>query len=312
MFVANTNWDIFYDAVTQRYYLLNQESWLTTRDLIKGPWDSTTTLPAGMSSLPNDDNWADVRQRMPGKPEKNPPQCLVTTEPAELILTQGEPKYSPIPGTSLLRMSNTEAVVFYNAGDGKHYFLTAGRWFRATSLDGPWSSASTDLPADFAKIPDNDPSAFVKASVPGTTEAKDAVLLASVPTPLFSMPIRPQRGRWLITANQIFKPSLRQRSNTPPTPPTRSFSSTERTTAATRESGIPAAPPMVRGPTAPMFRPRSTPSHLPPCAQRDLCHRAKQHADHGGLFADCRLQRRIRGRERGADVRRRDARRCSP
>jgi hypothetical protein len=37
------------------------------------------------------------------------------------------------------------------------------------------------VPADFARIPDNDPSAFVKASVPGTIEAKDAVLLASVP-----------------------------------------------------------------------------------------------------------------------------------
>jgi len=181
MFVANTNWDIFYDAVTQRYYLLNQESWLATKDLVKGPWDSTATLPAGMSSLPDDDNWADVRKRIPGKPEKNPPVVLVSTEPAELILTQGEPKFNPIPGTSLLRMTNTESVVFYNAGDGKQYFLTAGRWFRATSLDGPWTSASTDLPADFAKIPDNDPAAFVKASVPGTTEAKDAVLLASVP-----------------------------------------------------------------------------------------------------------------------------------
>lgn len=181
MFVTNTNWDIFYETADQRYYLLNQDSWLTTKDLVNGPWESVTTLPAGMSSLPNDDNWADVRKRVPGKPEKNPPVVLVSQEPAELIIAQGEPKYSPIPGTTLLRMTNTESVVFYNSGDGKQYFLTAGRWFRATGLDGPWSVASNDLPADFAKIPGNDPAAFVKASVPGTTEAKDAVLLASVP-----------------------------------------------------------------------------------------------------------------------------------
>jgi hypothetical protein len=181
MFVVNTNWDIFYDTVGQRYYLLNQESWLTTKDLANGPWDSTTTLPAGMSSLPAGDNWDDVRQRIPGKPSTEMPVVLVSQEPAELIITQGEPKYSPIPGTSLLRMTNTESVLFYNSGDGKQYFLAAGRWFRATGLDGPWSVASNDLPADFAKIPDNDPAAFVKASVPGTTEAKDAVLLASVP-----------------------------------------------------------------------------------------------------------------------------------
>ena len=41
--------------------------------------------------------------------------------------------------------------------------------------------ASKDLPGDFALIPDNDPAAFVKASVPGTEDAKDAVLLASIP-----------------------------------------------------------------------------------------------------------------------------------
>ncbi|MEI6784511.1 MAG: hypothetical protein WCQ21_26765, partial [Verrucomicrobiota bacterium] len=57
----------------------------------------------------------------------------------------------------------------------------AGRWFRASQLSGPWAAASTDLPADFANIPSDDPSAFVKASVPGTRDAKDAVLLASVP-----------------------------------------------------------------------------------------------------------------------------------
>jgi hypothetical protein len=37
------------------------------------------------------------------------------------------------------------------------------------------------LPPDFAQIPDSDPMAFVKASVPGTREAQDAVLLASIP-----------------------------------------------------------------------------------------------------------------------------------
>src|SRR5262249_33692767 len=55
-------------------------------------------------------------------------------------------------------------------------------WFRAASLDGPWLAASKDLPPDFARIPDSDPAAFVKASVPGTREASDAVLLASVPS----------------------------------------------------------------------------------------------------------------------------------
>ncbi len=181
MFALNTNWDVFYDTTGQHYYLLNQDNWLTTGDAIKGTWAAAQTLPVGLSSLPADDNWADVRRQVPGKRDNNPPAVLVSTEPAELILTNGEPNYTPIPGTKLMRVTNTETTLFLNSGEGKYYILTAGRWFRTATLEGPWSSASKDLPEDFARIPDDDPAAFVKASVPGTTEAKDAVLLASIP-----------------------------------------------------------------------------------------------------------------------------------
>jgi len=182
MFAVNTNWDVFYDTAEKRYYLLNVDSWLTTGDALKGPWTPASTLPAGLSTLPEDENWTDVRSHVPGRPETKPPAVIVTTEPAELILTDGDPKYTPIPDTKLMRVTNTDSPVFLDTGDNNHYFLAAGRWFRAVNLDGPWKSASTDLPADFSQIPDDDPAAFVKASVPGTTEAKDAVLLASIPT----------------------------------------------------------------------------------------------------------------------------------
>ncbi len=182
MFAINTNWDVFYDTIQSRYYLLNGASWLTATDPFKGPWTGTKKLPAAFSSLPPDDNWADVRKNVPGKSAKNVPVVFVTTEPSELILTKGEPSYSPIPGTRLMRVANSESVLFLHSGEGQYYLLAAGRWFRTKTLDGPWSAASTDLPADFAKIPDDNASAFVKASVPGTRDAKDAVMLASVPT----------------------------------------------------------------------------------------------------------------------------------
>src|SRR5262249_40935030 len=95
---------------------------------------------------------------------------------------KGDPAYSPIPGTKLLRVSNTDSTLFLFSGNGRYYYLVAGRWFSAPNLDGPWVAATTDLPADFAQIPDNDPSSDVKSSVPGTEDAQDATLLASVPT----------------------------------------------------------------------------------------------------------------------------------
>ena len=182
MFAVNCNWPVFFDAGGQRYYLLNGDNWLMAADAVKGPWTPAGTLPKGLTSLPADENWAEVRAQVPGKRLSTAPTVFISTEPAELILTQGEPTFSPIPGTRLMRVANTEAVVFLNSGDRKYYLLTAGRWFRAAGLNGPWSKASTDLPRDFARIPNDNPAAFVKASVPGTTEAKDAVLLASIPT----------------------------------------------------------------------------------------------------------------------------------
>lgn len=182
MFAVNANWPVFYDATMQQYFLLNGDSWLLATDALRGPWLPAGNLPRGLSSLPPDENWAEVRKHVPGKQVSRPPAVFISAEPAELILTQGDPVYSPVAGTGLMRLTNTESALFLHTGDRQHYLLVAGRWFRAASLEGPWSGASTDLPADFARIPDDNPAAFVKSSIPGTTEAKDAVMLASIPT----------------------------------------------------------------------------------------------------------------------------------
>ena len=180
-FALNTNWDVLYDTAVRQYYLLNGDNWLVAAD-VKGPWTAATSLPTSFWTLPATENWAEVRAHLPGHQPKVTPTVFVITQPAELIVTEGEPKYRSIPGTSLKQVKNTESIVFWNSSDARFYFLVAGRWFRAASLEGPWSAASKDLPADFARIPDKDPAAFVKASVPGTREARDAVLLASIPS----------------------------------------------------------------------------------------------------------------------------------
>jgi hypothetical protein len=181
MFAVNTNWDVFFDTTESKYYLLNKESWLTATDPVKGPWAAAGKLPAGLSRLPANENWSDVRKSLPGKKAKTIPTIFVTTEPTEMIVTTGEPAYAPIKGTKLMKITNTDSTLFMNNTDKQFYFLVAGRWFRAADLNGPWSAASKDLPPDFAAIPDDSPVAEVKSSVPGTEEAKDAVMLASVP-----------------------------------------------------------------------------------------------------------------------------------
>jgi len=66
--------------------------------------------------------------------------------------------------------------------DQNYYVLVTGRWFRARALTGPWSYvAGKELPVDFFRIPDTSPKENVKASVPGTAQAKEAAIAAEIP-----------------------------------------------------------------------------------------------------------------------------------
>jgi len=181
IFAANTNWDLFLESATSQYYLLNGQSWLTTGDLLKGKWTAAKTLSGDLFKLPDNENWKDVKQNLPGKPAKTETTVFVTTEPAELIVTEGKPQFEPIPKTKLMMVSNTDADLFLNMTQQQYYFLAAGRWFRAKELSGPWTAATTDLPKDFADIPEDSEAADVLASVPGTPQAKEAVLAATTP-----------------------------------------------------------------------------------------------------------------------------------
>jgi len=179
-FAVNTNWDVFLLEATKTYYLRNDRAWLKAAD-VRGPWAAAGTLPASFSKLPGDENWRDVKAALPGAAAGAVPAVFVSTVPAELILLKGEPTYSAVPGTRLLWVSNTESDLFRLGANGSWYYLVSGRWFSAPAVTGPWTFATPYLPADFKKISLEHPRSRVLASVPGTTQAAEAVLLAQVP-----------------------------------------------------------------------------------------------------------------------------------
>jgi hypothetical protein len=192
-FVVNTNWDLFFHPQSGRYYLLNESMWFsapsappagrgTAREIL-GPWTATQELPEGFSRLPADDNWSAVKQQLPARAAKSGPVPVVFTsdKPAELILTTGKPQVTRIGGTHLFTVTNTQSDLFFHEGDRYWYFLTSGRWFRSNTGQGSWEPAGSRLPADCAQIPADHPKAHVLASVRGTREAEEAVLLASIP-----------------------------------------------------------------------------------------------------------------------------------
>lgn len=181
MFAINSNWDVFVDPATATSYLLFGESWIKTRDLRNGPWEPARKLPAEFESLPNDPSFIDIRSNIPGQPLDLMPVVFMSRVPAEVIVTDGDPVYASIPGVRLRAVSNTESPLFRHTGDLNFYYLAAGRWFRAKALEGPWTAATKDLPVDFKQIPPDSDWAYVLPSVPGTADAADAIMLASIP-----------------------------------------------------------------------------------------------------------------------------------
>ena len=181
-FAVNTNWDLFQHDPSNTLYLRNNAAWLKAAD-VKGPWTPAGTLPESFTKLPAEDNWKDVKANLPGKPIEASavPKVFVSQQPAELILLTGEPSYLPVQGTGLLWVSNTESDVFRMGKTGPVYYLVAGRWFSAPDFAGPWTFATPSLPEDFKKISLEHERSRVLASVPGTDQAAEAVLVAQIP-----------------------------------------------------------------------------------------------------------------------------------
>jgi hypothetical protein len=177
---VNTNWYVFTDG--KDWYLLNNGLWLAA-PAYAGPYKPVTKLPPAFKALPADKNFADVRKAIPPKPGKPAvvPAIFVSTKPAEIIVTQGQPQFAPVAGTSLQVVRNTNSILFLEPGSGRFFLLVSGRWFASQGLDGPWSFATDKLPPDFALISPNSPEGKVLAAVPGTAQAELAVQQAQVP-----------------------------------------------------------------------------------------------------------------------------------
>ena len=63
----------------------------------------------------------------PRAPQKPPAPFIISYEPTELILVDGEAVVEEIPGTVLRFVKNTSSDLFLFAD--RYYLLVSGRWF---------------------------------------------------------------------------------------------------------------------------------------------------------------------------------------
>lgn len=175
--VINTRALIFADEAAGKFYLRLMDGWMEAPAVI-GPWAVAARVPAGLNQA--------MAAAETGRKEMaktgDVTTVYVSLGSAALLQTQGEPQVAAIEGTRLIYVANTDDDIFVDTATQDHYVLLAGRWFRAKSMNGPWEFVpGGQLTADFARIPATHAKANVLASVPGTPQAKDALVANDVP-----------------------------------------------------------------------------------------------------------------------------------
>ncbi|GAB4067131.1 carbohydrate-binding family V/XII [Ancylobacter sonchi] len=180
--VVNTHPLVLASAGT--FYLQAANYWYEAK-AIDGPWSVLTQSNPTVEAAGSMANYAQQAETLLPADGKKPPQApavIVSTVPAELVVTAGAATMEPVGGTSLLRMSNADHAVIMDPSNNAYYVLVSGRWFRAAALTGPWSYVAGDqLPAQFKSISATDPVANALVAVPGTPQAKEAVISTLVP-----------------------------------------------------------------------------------------------------------------------------------
>ncbi|HVI75205.1 MAG TPA: hypothetical protein VM683_09520 [Anaeromyxobacteraceae bacterium] len=200
--VVNTRPLLVRDPARGTVYLHLLDGWMSAAAL-QGPYTVVKELPAALAQAYA---WATKQHGLDlleAKPDAAPaaagsepdakkvppptlaagaPEIVVATRPTALVLTEGEPQLEPIADTGFASWKNTSSDVLVDEADGSLYLLLAGRWFTAEDAEGPWSFVEAkDLPPGFSRIPVGHAKESVLASVPGTPQAREALIANQVP-----------------------------------------------------------------------------------------------------------------------------------
>jgi len=177
--VINSPATIVLEPSSGKYFLLGDGYWMEASSL-DGSWTKAAHPPKSVAAIA--EAAAQNASGASASPGGAPPEIIISTEAAELIQLKGETQFSPIKGTQLLYVTNTDADLFMSIPQQRYYVLLSGRWFSAQQLGGLWEFvAGSSLPPDFADIPPEHTKGSVLASIPGTPQAKNAVVQTQVP-----------------------------------------------------------------------------------------------------------------------------------
>jgi hypothetical protein len=193
MLQRNKEWDL--DAVVnsphtivkddKTFYLYGARHWYTA-PAATGPYTYARKVPHKMEkvqkSVDNANNTDAAYEDSATIADTVISRIIVSTQPAELIQTAGDPLWTTIPEAGLSYASNSDNDIFRDSASGQYYVLLSGRWYQSSALNNGWQYVASDaLPAGFARIPEGSPKDNVLASVAGTPAAREAIMEAQIP-----------------------------------------------------------------------------------------------------------------------------------
>ncbi len=143
------------------FYLWLSDRWVQAPSL-DGPWSAAPGTTAGLEAVKKEltaGKKVDLLENISPEIKKSMkagqlPDMYVSTVPARLIQTKGNPDLEDIPGTALRYAENSNDIILFDMNSLRYYILIDGRWYRSESRQGPWTFIDgKDLPPDFARIP---------------------------------------------------------------------------------------------------------------------------------------------------------------
>jgi len=170
LWASNTTADVFIETGNNQYYVLMAGRWFSAPAL-NGPWSfvAANALPADFARIPPASHAGAVLPTVAGTPQAQ--EALISNSIPQTATVplkngpkftpsfDGPPQYSPITGTALSYVVNS-SVPLIRVDPGGYYAVTAGVWFTAPDLTGPWRVA-TSVPEVIYTIPASSPLHYV-------------------------------------------------------------------------------------------------------------------------------------------------------
>ncbi len=170
LWASNTHGDVFIETTSNSYYVLMSGRWFRAQALT-GPWTfvAANALPGDFARIPPASLAGAVLPTVAGTPQAQeavisnsiPQTATVPLKggPSFTPSFDGPPAYSPIAGTPLTYVVNS-SVPLIRVNDNAYFAVTAGVWFTAPNLSGPWRVASS-VPEVIYTIPPSSPVYYV-------------------------------------------------------------------------------------------------------------------------------------------------------